>query len=129
MGDIPTVSAIWSAGTRTLTAGTNIDGSTFAAIPWNASWDAEVQSECADALNAYAPAVAADISTEVFGFNVDGTKTFKEVTQIIAAVVAGKVSGGTGSPVFRDLSDTRDVVSATCDASGNRTAITYNPAG
>lgn len=44
--------AVWAAGTRTLTAGTNIDGSTFTAIPWNASWDAEVQSEVQDALEA-----------------------------------------------------------------------------
>lgn len=42
--------AVWASGTRTLTAGTNIDGSTFTAIPWNASWDAEVQSEVDDAL-------------------------------------------------------------------------------
>jgi len=30
-------------------------GSTLTAIPWNPAWDAEVQSECADALTAYAP--------------------------------------------------------------------------
>jgi phage baseplate assembly protein W len=30
-------------------------GSTLTAVPWNAAWDAEVQSECADALNAYDP--------------------------------------------------------------------------
>ncbi len=42
--------AVWASGTRTLTAGTNINGSTFTAIPWNAAWDAEVQSEVTDAL-------------------------------------------------------------------------------
>lgn len=41
---------VWSTTTRVLTAGTNINGSTFTAIPWNASWDAEVQSEVDDAL-------------------------------------------------------------------------------
>jgi Rieske Fe-S protein len=111
------------------TAEIGVAGAGFTAIPWNAAWDAEVQSECTDALNAYAPAVAADISTEVFGFNVDGTLTFKEVTQIIAASTAGKVSGAPGSPVFRDLDDTQDVITATVDSSGNRTAITYNPVG
>jgi hypothetical protein len=30
-------------------------GAGLSAIPWNAAWDAEVQSECADALNAYDP--------------------------------------------------------------------------
>lgn len=45
--------AVWSnltTTTRELTSGTNIDGSTFTAIPWNASWDAEVQSEVQDAI-------------------------------------------------------------------------------
>ena len=31
------------------------DGSSFTAVPWNAAWDAEVQSEVADALNAAIP--------------------------------------------------------------------------
>jgi uncharacterized protein YunC (DUF1805 family) len=75
------------------------------------------------------PADAADISVEVFGFNVDGTKTFKEVMQIMAASVAGKVSGAPGSPVFRNLADDRNVITATVDSSGNRSSITYNPAG
>lgn len=30
-------------------------GAGLTAVPWNASWDAEVQSECTDALNAYDP--------------------------------------------------------------------------
>jgi len=36
-------------------------GSGFSAIPWNASWDAEVQSECADALTAYDPPTNAEM--------------------------------------------------------------------
>lgn len=38
------------------------DGSSFTAIPWNASWDAEVQSEAADALNAYDPPTNAEMT-------------------------------------------------------------------
>ena len=30
-------------------------GAGLTAVPWNSSWDAEVQSECTDALNAYDP--------------------------------------------------------------------------
>lgn len=37
------------------------DGSDFTAIPWNASWDAEVQSEATDALNAYDPPTNAEM--------------------------------------------------------------------
>lgn len=35
-------------------------GAGLTAIPWNAAWDAEVQSECADALNAYDPPTNAE---------------------------------------------------------------------
>jgi hypothetical protein len=37
------------------------DGSGFTDIPWNASWDAEVQSEAADALVAYDPPTNAEM--------------------------------------------------------------------
>ncbi len=36
-------------------------GSGLTAIPWNAAWDAEVQSECTDALNAYDPPTNAEM--------------------------------------------------------------------
>lgn len=38
-------------------------GTGLTAIPWNASWDAEVQSECTDALNAYDPPTKAELDT------------------------------------------------------------------
>jgi hypothetical protein len=36
-------------------------GAGLTAIPWNAAWDAEVQSECADALNTYDPPTNAEM--------------------------------------------------------------------
>lgn len=36
-------------------------GDHLTAVPWNAAWDAEVQSECADALNAYDPPTNAEM--------------------------------------------------------------------
>lgn len=36
-------------------------GDGLTAIPWNAAWDAEVQSECTDALNAYDPPTNAEM--------------------------------------------------------------------
>lgn len=36
-------------------------GTFLTAIPWNAAWDAEVQSECTDALNAYDPPTNAEM--------------------------------------------------------------------
>lgn len=40
-------------------------GTALTAIPWNAAWDAEVQSEAADALNAYDPPTHAELTTAV----------------------------------------------------------------
>ena len=37
-------------------------GAGLTAIPWNAAWDAEVQSECTDALNAYDPPTNAELN-------------------------------------------------------------------
>lgn len=37
-------------------------GAGLTAIPWNADWDAEVQSECTDALNAYDPPTATELT-------------------------------------------------------------------
>jgi len=36
-------------------------GAGLSAVPWNSSWDAEVQSECADALTAYDPPTKAEM--------------------------------------------------------------------
>lgn len=76
-----------------------------------------------------AAATAADFGTEVAdavwakaletGFSAD------RILRIVASAVAAKVSGGPGSPVFRNLQDTADVITGTADASGNRTAASY----
>jgi hypothetical protein len=55
--------------------GTAGDGLT--AVPWNAAWDAEVQSECADALTAYDPPTKAEMdsahsTTDALITTVDG---------------------------------------------------------
>ncbi len=36
-------------------------GAGLTAVPWNSAWDAEVQSECTDALNAYDPPTKAEL--------------------------------------------------------------------
>jgi hypothetical protein len=47
------------------------DGSGFTAIPWNASWDAEVESEVTDALNSYDPPTKAELDAAVANVSVD----------------------------------------------------------
>lgn len=40
------------------------DGAGLTNMPWNAAWDAEVQSECTDALNAYDPPTRAELTSD-----------------------------------------------------------------
>jgi hypothetical protein len=58
---------------------------------------------------------------------IDGDYSAEEILKILAAVNAGKSTGGGGTTiVFRDVNDTTDRVTATVDGNGNRTAITLD---
>ena len=191
-------SSVWGNGTRTLTAGTNINGSTFTAIPWSAAWDAEVQSECADALTAYGAATQTSVDTiddlldtEISAIisgvadlptnaelatalgtaddavlaqvglvkaktdlipaspaavgsamtltsgerdsiaaalldlaNAIDTLTPRQVLRVMAAILAGKVSGaGSGTETFVGMDDSTVRAVVTVDNDGNRTAV------
>lgn len=50
--------------TQVGTAGDGLTG-----VPWNAAWDAEVQSECTDALNAYDPPTRAELTSDISGLD------------------------------------------------------------
>ena len=50
-----------AAAILTDTAEIGSAGAGLTAVPWNAAWDAEVQSECTDALNAYDPPTKAEM--------------------------------------------------------------------
>lgn len=65
------------------------------------------------------------IVDELMAETIDGSVSFKTLIQAVAAVLAGKATGGgTTSITFRDLADTLDRVAATVDSSGNRSAVT-----
>jgi hypothetical protein len=49
--------------TQDLQAQVGTDGAGLTSLPWNAAWDAEVQSEATDALNAYDPPTKAELDT------------------------------------------------------------------
>lgn len=58
---------------------------------------------------------------------VETGRTVRQALRLVLAALAGKVSGaGTSAITFRDTNDTKDRIVATVDATGNRTAITYN---
>lgn len=54
----------------------------------------------------------------------DGTLTLRQLLRVMAAALAGKASGaGTTTMTFRSVADTTDVIVATVDADGNRSAV------
>lgn len=60
---------------------------------------------------------------------VEGSYTADEVLRIMAAALAGKVSGaGTGTETFKGLDGTTDRIVSTVDANGNRTAVALDGA-
>jgi len=55
---------------------------------------------------------------------VEGTTTLRQALRLGLSVLTGKSSGGgTATLVFRDIGDTKDRISVTVDANGNRTAV------
>jgi hypothetical protein len=66
--------------------------------------------------------------TDLIPGTIDG-KTFSELVTLIAAVLLGKASGlDTTTAVYRAVDDAKARVTATVDASGNRTAVTLDAA-
>ena len=64
------------------------------------------------------------IGSAVWNKQVEGTYTAEQIMRLMSAVLAGKVSGaGTGTEVFRDVSDMTDRVSISVTAEGNRTGV------
>lgn len=69
------------AAIKLVTDAIGTTGAGLTAIPWNAAWDAEVQSECVDALTAFgcSTVTTADVNAQVLDvLNVD---TFAEIGQ------------------------------------------------
>jgi hypothetical protein len=65
------------------------------------------------------------IAASILAAVVDGTRTLAELTRGFAAVLLGKASGlATTTATYRNIADTKDVVVATVDPDGNRSAVT-----
>lgn len=68
-----------------------------------------------------AGAIADAVHDEV----VEGTVTLRQSIRLHNSALGGKVAGlDTFNPVFRDLADSKDVIDATVDSYGNRSAVT-----
>lgn len=65
-----------------------------------------------------------DAADQVLDEIVEGAVTLRQAIRLLLATATGKSSGGaTATIVFRDIGDTKDRISATVDAAGNRTAV------
>jgi hypothetical protein len=59
---------------------------------------------------------------------IEAGLTAEQILKVIAAVTAGKATGGgTTAVTFRDLADTKTSVALTVDSKGNRLNVTLNP--
>lgn len=68
---------------------------------------------------------AATIADAVHDEVIEGTTTLRQSIRLHNSALGGKVNGlDTFNPVFRDLADTKDVIDATVDSYGNRSAVT-----
>jgi hypothetical protein len=67
----------------------------------------------------------ANVGSAVWTYLVEAGFDAARVLRIIAAATAGESSGGPSSPVFRDLSDTENMITGTANADGDRSAVTY----
>lgn len=93
--------------TNPVTVGTNNDKSGYAL-------SAAGNNAAADALLDRANAIETGI-------------TLRQAERVILSATAGKSDGFPGNPVhYRDTSDTKDRITATTDADGNRTAVTLD---
>jgi predicted regulator of Ras-like GTPase activity (Roadblock/LC7/MglB family) len=58
----------------------------------------------------------------------DGTLTMRQALRVLVAGMAGKLSGAATTTVtIRNTADSANVIVATCDADGNRSAVTVTP--
>lgn len=70
---------------------------------------------------------SSSIADAVHDEAVEGVVTLRQLLRLCAAALGGKVSGmESNAPVFRDIGDTKNRITATCDADGNRTGVTLD---
>lgn len=66
-------------------------------------------------------------AANVWAYIIEGSLTAQNVMRLIFASVVNKLSGAATTTVkIRDLADTKDRITATVDADGNRTAVTVD---
>jgi hypothetical protein len=65
--------------------------------------------------------------TAIWAELMDGTRSAVQYMRGFAAAMLGKASElDLNTPKYRNIADTKDVISATTDSNGNRTAVTLD---
>lgn len=97
------------------TAEIGVAGAGLSAVPWNAAWDAEVQSECTDALNAYDPPTNAEMEARtIVAANYATAADLATVDTVVDAIL---VDTGTTIPAaLTTIDDEIAVIDGIVDA-------------
>jgi hypothetical protein len=108
--------AVWTATTRTLSA-----------FGFDVDLNADQSDVTIGTVNALASGERDAIANALFDLanSVENGVTLRNTLRLIAAGIGGKCSGADmNAPVYRNLNDDKNVISATTDTNGNRTAVT-----
>lgn len=104
----------FSKAVTDILANTGTDGVVVASIANDAITAAAIKADA-----------GAEIADAILDEVVVGSYTMRQLLKVMAAALAGKATGGgTTSVTFRGVDDASDVIVATVDANGNRSAVT-----
>jgi hypothetical protein len=107
-------------------------GAGLSAIPWNASWDAEVQSECTDALNAYDPPTNTEMEARTIAAANYATASALDAVDNFIDTEIGVIISTLGSPAGASLAADIAAIEAQTDdigtAGAGLTAVPWNAA-
>ncbi len=106
--------------------GTTLDGRIPAALV-SGRMDASVGAMAANTFTA--SALASDAVDEFWDDTIgDGSLTARQALRVLIAALAGKLSGAATTTItIRNAADSANVIVATVDADGNRSAVTVTP--
>jgi len=99
-----------------------VAGNALTAIPWNAAWDAQVESECADALTAYDPPTRAELTTDKDSIitEVNANETKIDTVDTVVDAIKAKTDNLPADPASEtnvDANETKiDTVDTVVDA-------------
>jgi hypothetical protein len=107
----------------------NVTGSNHVAADMHESQVGSIHATTFDAGAIDAAALASDAATEiataVIGATVEGSETLQQSVRLMRASLVGKLSGAATTTVtIRDAADSKNRITATVTADGDRTAVT-----